>query len=133
MEFNAPPVETTKGMASMDKIEPPKKTFFFQRYDGSIFFTGEEEAWAIYRGRNQTVGQRNPIPKLIGTSDGKITMQAIIEAKDIFQKEGLTKAQEHIRIAQAKELEIAKLTIVPPRNFDTIGNNGQPVNISDLK
>ena len=131
MEFSSPPLQTKKGIA--DKIESPQKTFFFERSDGSIFCTNEEEAWAIYSGKNQVIGFRPAIPKLIGTSDGKITNQATLEAKEIFQKEGLAKAQEHIRTAQGLELESARKTIIPPRNFDTIGNKGQPVNMSELR
>jgi len=131
MEFNSPPLQTKKGMA--DKIESSQRTFFFERSDGSIFCTNEEEAWSIYSGKNQIVGLRFSIPKLIGTSDGKITNQAIIDAKAIFQKDGLAKAQEHIRTAQEQELESARKTIIPPRNFDTIGNKGQPVNMSELR
>ena len=131
MEFSSPPLQTKKGIA--DKIESPQKTFFFERSDGSIFFTNEQEAWIIYSGKSQMVGIRPSIPKLIGTSDGKITNQATLEARAIFHSDGLEKAQEHIRKAQELELETARKTIIPPRNFDTIGNKGEPINISELR
>lgn len=91
-----------------------RPVYFFERRDGSTFATEEREAWELYA-RNRNV-------KLVGTSDGKIFRQAIMEARDIFREKGLQASQEHIRQGERKELEVARLTIKPPRNFDKIGN-----------
>lgn len=131
MHFSTPPLVTKKGINP--KIEQPQKTFFFERADGTIFSVNEQAAWTIYSGKSQTIGKRLPIPKLIGTSDGKIVNQAVSELKSIFEKEGLEKAQEYLKMAHEMELVSAKEHIIPPRNFDTIGQNGQPIKISDLQ
>lgn len=91
-----------------------KPVFFFERRDGSTFATEEAEAWGLYA-RNRNV-------KLVGTGDGRLFRQAVIEAREIFKTKGLQAAQEHIREGEKKELEQARLTIKPPRNFDKFGN-----------
>ena len=131
MDFGSPPLITKKGMA--EKIEQPQKTFFFERLDGNIFCVGEEAAWNIYSGKSQTVGWRVAPPKLIGTSDGKIAQQAIIEARAIFEKEGLAAAQEHIREGQRLEQEEAIKHPEPPRNFDRVDNYGRPTRMEELR
>lgn len=131
MDFKTPPIPSQKGMSS--KYYPPEKTFFFQRENGSVFSVNEQEAWAIYTGKQQTVGVRTYPPKLIGTSDGKLFNKAVEEAKEIFKKEGFDKAQEHIRQGQELELEEAKKHPEKPRDFSSIGLNGKPVNVSELR
>lgn len=131
MDFNSPPLETKKGMS--DKSYRPERTFFFQRENGSIFSVGEAEAWSIYTGKLQTVGIRNIPPKLIGTSDGLIFNKAVQEAREIFKVSGIEAAQAHIRQGHSAELEEAKKHPQKPRDFSSVGLNGQPVNISELK
>jgi len=115
----------------MDKrpqIELPKKTFWFEKWDGSIFATQEEEAWRIVNKRNQ-VYEVKPPHKLIGVSTGEIFYQAVIEAQKYMQAGDMDKAKEIVNQGHQDELESGRGKIEAPRNFDTIDKNGQPAKI----
>lgn len=114
-------------------IEPAKKIFFFERDNGQVINTEERDAWTILNGRNQVVGRRTNIPKLIGVSDGVAYQTAVKESHEIFKTSGLEAAQAHLRKALTDELEKARGKIEMPRNFDTTDNNGNPVNINLLR
>jgi hypothetical protein len=109
------------------RLEPPQKTFFFERKDGSVFPTDERDAWRIINGRNQTyiVGDK---PKLIGVSDGKLFHQAVMEAHEMFEKdpEG---AKQRIKDGQQEEQDFARGKIEMPRDFDKIDNTGNPTKL----
>lgn len=111
----------------------PKKVFFFERQDGSIMYTDEKDAWAIYSGRNRVLGAVNNRPKLIGTGEGKIFSQAIQEAQELFKTSGLQASQDRIKKGVEDELQEARKTVVPPRNVDTVLGNGEPVNLASLR
>lgn len=130
MNFDSPALETKKGIS--DKLYPPEKTFFFERANGSVFSTGEAEAWIIYTGKSQTVGVRTIPPKLIGTSDGQLFHKAVQEAKQIGKMEGFEKAQEHIRFGYELELEEARKHPQRPKDHSAVGLNGRPVNMDGI-
>lgn len=131
MNFSTPPLETTKSMNH--KVDAPQKTFFFEREDGTVFGVNEQAAWNIYSGKAQVIGFRNKQPKLVGTSNGMIVNNSLMQAKVIFETEGIEKAQAYLRQAQELEIEEAKKHPEAPRNFDTMDNSGRPVRISDLR
>lgn len=97
----------------------PAKVFFFQRNDGKIIATEEQEAWNLYSRRPQMLyrkGKRVEF-ELIGTGDGTIYHKALMEAKEAG-KTDIQKAQEILRKGQEDELEACRGKIVPPRNMD---------------
>ena len=115
-------------------VEPAQDTYFFERPDGSIIPTTEREAWDIMKNRQRIVGQRTVPFKLIGVSDGTKFRQAVLETHDMF-KEGkpMTEIQARLRLGEQEELAAARGNIRPPRNWDTIDKNRQPVNLSQLR
>lgn len=131
MDFPTPPMEFKKGINP--KSYNPEKTFFFEKEDGTIFFVNEAEAWNIFSGKQQIIGIRNYPPKLIGTSDGTIYNKAMQEAKIIFKEKGYEAAESHLHQGELLELEEARKHPQKPRDFSSIGLNGRPVNISELK
>jgi len=115
-----------------NQIEPPKKIFFFEREDGSIFHVGEREAWAVYKGHNQTVGISRPRLKLVGVSNGMKFHEAVIEAHEL-NRTNPQAALERIKKGENDEWEAAKGHIEIPRDFDTVDERGRPVRIQDLR
>lgn len=116
-----------------DKLEQAERIWFFEQEGGRIIYVKEEEADSLMRGQNQTLGIRTYPPKLIGVGTGEKFRTALIEARGIFQKEGVEKAQERIRKGVEEELEGARGNIIRPRDFSTIGRGGAPVNLSQLR
>lgn len=104
------------------KVYPPQKTFFYERPNGSVVCVEEKEAWTLHKKFKQ-----------VGVSDGTTFQAALMEAKRIFQEQGLEAAQARLRQGHEEELEKARGHFQAPRNFDTVGFNGQPVNINDLR
>lgn len=111
-------------LMKVNKLEQPKKTFFFERHDNSIISVGETEAWNLYARKNQVIGFEIPRPKLIGTSDGKLMYQAIQEAHKLFAEDP-EKSFARIRQGEKEELEAARGNIIPPRNMDKQGDGAQ--------
>lgn len=120
-----------------NRIEPPQKTFFFERHDGSIITTNEAEAWRIINGRIQTY-IRKPAPKLVGVSNGEKYYRAVIESHELARVDPVTgvlslenkeKALQRLRDGWKEEFEAAKGHIEHPRNFDTVDKNGQPTKL----
>lgn len=109
------------------RIDPPQKTFFFERHDGSIISVNEPEAWRIINGRIQAY-LRYPIPKLIGVSDGSTFQKALFEARELG-KTDVELAKERVRKGYQEELEAARGHIEQPRNFDIIDKYGQPTRL----
>ena len=120
-------------MQPQQKLESPQKTYFFERADGSIFHTQESEAWHVLKGRNQTLGERRQPAKLIGVSDGRLYYEAVIKAIDLQRAGNLLGGQAILRDALAQEIERARGKIEMPRNFDTIGQGGGPVDLSRMR
>jgi len=114
-----------------NKVEAPQQTWFFERPDGSIFATQEQEAWNIYAGRVQVAGLRTNPPKIVGVSDGRAYWKAVAEAHEI-SKTDIEGAKERLRKGFDEELAVAKGRIIVPRNMDTIGRDRRPTSINEL-
>lgn len=93
------------------KLEPPKKTFFYERSDGSIIEVGEREASKIHKKFKQ-----------VGVSDGKAFHQAVQEAHDLFNSEGEQAAKDRLAKGKEEELEIARGNLQIPGDFKVYGN-----------
>lgn len=104
------------------KILKKEKVYFFKREDGSVFFAGEQEAWNLYTRRNQIIGKLPQRIELVGTGDGEIFLNALMEA----QKEtDVEKAKDIIRKGQEDEYEGCKGKVIPPPNFDKMGDGAK--------
>lgn len=103
----------------------PEKCFFFERPDGKIIQVGEQEAWNIYRGRNQVIGKGRVIYKYIGQSNGVEFLSAFNEARRLVRERGnigLEESKEIIRAGFERELEIARSNTRPPSDGDKFGD-----------
>lgn len=100
----------------------PERTYFFEREDGTTFFTNANEAWTIYKRRQQIVGKETPRIKYLGNSDGSKFKQAVMEAKQMFREKGLEISQERLRQGEREELEEAKKDKTPPPQADKFGD-----------
>lgn len=102
-----------------NKILKKEKVYFFKREDGSVFFTGAQEAWSLYTRRVQEIGKPHKRLELVGTGDGEIFLAALIEA----QKEtDVEKAKDIIRKGQEDEYNACVGKPIPPPNFDKQGD-----------
>lgn len=118
--------------AGQARVERAKPTWFFEQPNGKIIAVGEEEAWRIYTGKNQIIGQR-PYPfKIIGVGKGQIYEKAVAEAIELKNAGKDEESKACLRKGFEDELESARGNIVAPRNFDMIGRNGQPTTTQDL-
>ena len=115
------------------KVEESQRVYFFERENGTTFFAKGAEAWQIVKGRNQVIGRDRARIKFIGSSDGRLYTQAVIESQQLFRTEGLAKAQERLRKGESDELEAARGKMIYPPNYDTIGQGGMPVNLNDFR
>lgn len=113
-------------IAKQGKVEQNERTYFFERENGETFFAKAQEAWNIYKGRNQIIGFERPRIKFIGSSDGSTYKKAVQEAQAIFRQEGLEKAQERLRRGAEEELAVARGQLIPPPNFDYTDRYGRP-------
>lgn len=105
-----------------NKIEPPKRVFFFEQSNGNIISCGNAEAWHIMKGRNQILGQGVVRSKFLGSSDGTIFHNAVVAAHKLFDEGQIDKAKELIREGEAQEREKAIGNMVYPIDIDTVGN-----------
>lgn len=119
-------IQAPTGAIQKHKVEPARKTFFFERHDGSTFCVGEREAWTIMKGGNKVVGIPLPPPKFLGMSDGTRFRQAVIEAHTLHGEGKIEEAKLRLRQGEQEELAAARGNIQYPRNFDTIDRNGNP-------
>ena len=111
-----------KGTPKPHQIEPPKKTWWFQRGEEHIPVS-EIEAWHILRGKNAY--HRNL--KLVGVSDGVMFSKAVKESHDAFRSTGdIVKSQEILRAAYESEYQSGLGRIESPRNQEV-------TNLSDAK
>lgn len=99
-----------------------RKTFFFERRDGSIFATEELEASTLVK---------NDKFKLIGVSDGRAFAQKIITLQNDFILGNLTEEDRRTRIlaAEREEIELARGHIEMPRDFSRTDIAGNPIQI----
>ena len=87
------------------KIEPAKKTWFFERPDGSIISAKAIEAHQILKKQNVYLRDF----KLVGCSDGLTFQKAVSEAQRLFkQTKDIAQAQEVIRQGERDEIEKAR-------------------------
>lgn len=114
-------------------IESPIPTWFFEKPDGKIIAVQEQEAWRIYTGKNQIIGQRNYPPKIIGVGNGQIYRKAVADAIELKTKGDMEGSQACLRQGYEDELTEARNHIRKPRNFDMIGRNQQPTTINELQ
>jgi len=99
-----------------------EKVYFFKREDGSVFYTGAQEAWSLCNRRNQVIGKIPQRIELVGTGDGEIFLNALKEA----QKEpDILKAQDIIRKGQEAEYEACKGKVIMPPDFDKQGDGSK--------
>lgn len=106
-----------------NKVEDVRKIYFFQKENGEVFAVqSDEEAWQLWNRRNQIIGKETDRIKLIGTGDGRIFNQAILESRELFKESGLEAAQERIRKGEQDELDACRGTIIPPPNMDYYGS-----------
>lgn len=107
----------------------PVRTYFFQRGDGSIISASDNDAWSIYSGKNQTMGEVKIRPKYIGQTDGVLYYNAVVEAQKVFKEKGLEYSRDIMLEAERASFEEAKKNPTPPRNFDAVDRNGFPINL----
>lgn len=94
-------------------------TYFFQKTNGEIFsITGEETAWKQFAHPTKVFTNDLP-PRLIGRSDGNHFREKTLGIKELYSQNP-EQAKKLLKEAQEEELEIAKKTPIPPRNFDNI-------------
>jgi hypothetical protein len=91
-----------------------KKTYFYEMPSGRIEAVEAKEAWELHR-KNY---------KQVGVSDGSKYAQAMIEARQIFELQGIEMAQERLRKGFEEELEAAKGHFETPPKNDVFGNGG---------
>ena len=101
-----------------NKIEPPQKTYFYERRDGSIISAHAKEAWNLHKQFKQ-----------VGVSDGTAFYKAVQEAHNLFNTRGIEEAQERLRQGEKEEIEVARGHLEMPQNPDTIYPNGRPQGI----
>lgn len=118
--------------ASMAPAEAAQRVYFFERPDGSKIHVDERTAWTFISRPQQTLSGRHSY-KYLGTSDGRQYQNAVLEAAGVFRTQGLEAAQDFLRQAWEKELEIALQDKTLPRNFDRVDKTGSPVDTSRLR
>lgn len=101
------------------QLEPPQKTFFYERPNGTIIHVGEAEAWEIECNRSKNFF------KQLGVSDGTTFQKAVIEAQELLATKGLGFAQERIRKGEQEELEAARGHFERPKNANVSGPAAQ--------
>lgn len=122
-----------KGSIVAHKVEAPQKTFFFERFDGSVICVQEVEAHNLLKGRGKALGPVRTRPKLIGVSDGTKFHQAVVEAHALHKSGETQKALDRLRQGEQEELESARGHIERPRDFDFIDMNRNPVNLRTMR
>lgn len=106
IDINAP-----KGNVKIHKLEPPQKTWFFQRPTGEIFGVHAIEAWNLLQ--KTSLYQRDL--KMIGQSDGTTFHNAVKEAHRVFGETGdVAQSQAIIRKGEQDEIEAARGNLVYP-------------------
>jgi hypothetical protein len=121
----------SKNMAQINSLndEMNQRVYFFERPDGSVIYVDEKSAWTLYSRPQQTFWGKKKF-KYLGQSSGAAYFAASEEARALGREnpEAKVKLQEGLE----KEIEAAKGDTRPPPNFDSVGNNGMPVNMRNL-
>lgn len=105
-----------------DKPLSVNQVYFFERSDGQIIITEEQEAWGLYARKPQVLGAGiKHSYKLIGTGDGNIFREALLKAKEVGRT-NIPEAQKIIKQGQEDELNACRGRIIAPRNMDKMGN-----------
>ena len=110
-------------MQKQYRVEPPQKTYFFERKNGSTFACTEKEAWNCIR---------NKWFKLIGVSDGKVFAEATKEAVALHKEGKIAEAKTRLLKGQDDELEAARGHIEKPRNFERVDPSGNPFDMNQV-
>lgn len=113
-------------------IPAPERVYFFERSEDGFFHVDAPTAWTLYSKGSQILGMDRVRPRYIGTSNGVAYAAAVGEMAKIMKENGLEAAQNHLRQALEREMEIAKGDKTPPPNFDQIDKFGRPTNMSAL-
>lgn len=122
-------VEVPVGNIRPNKVEAAKKTYWFKRFDDSLFCTQEEEAWRLLNGRIRKLGPVTPPHRLVGVSSGLIFQQAVLESHRLHAEGKMEEAQAKLREAYQQEYESGLGKIEMPRNFDVIDQRGNPTSM----
>lgn len=110
-------------VAKPNKVEPAKKTWFFQRTNGSIIGCQAIEAWQILLKQNVYLRDF----RLIGCSDGSTFQRAINEAHKVFREtKDIEKSQEIIRQGELDEIEKARGNMELPPNPTAVTTKKSP-------
>jgi hypothetical protein len=118
MQITGEPKPLVAGMSN--RSDDINRVFFFERNDGVIIATNEQEAWGLYSRRIQMLGRVKKVSyTLIGTGDGNIYREALAKAREAGQT-NIKLAQEIIRKGQSEELEACRGRIIAPRDMDKI-------------
>jgi hypothetical protein len=111
------------GVVKTNKVEPSRKTWFFERPDGSIFGCQQVEAW-------QTLLKHNAHTrdfKFIGCSDGMTFQRAVLESQKVFKETGdFAKAQEVLRQGERDEIEKARGNLEYPPDPTVVTTKRSP-------
>lgn len=99
------------------KIDPPQKTYFYEREDGSVIAMNAPEAWEMEKKR----ARKLVFTRQYGVSDGKLMLQALLASKEIIKTQGLGAAQAKIREGFEAEKAAAKGHMEMPPNCDMVG------------
>lgn len=100
-----------------NKVEPARKTWFFQRATGEIFGTKEVEAGQLLRQDNVLTRSL----RLVGCSDGTTFQKAVAESQRIFNEtKDLAEAQKVLRQGELDEIEKARGNMEQPRDLSGV-------------
>jgi hypothetical protein len=105
-----------------DKIEDAQRVYFFERSDGQVIACQENEAWSLYKHRQQVLGKNKRMDfKLIGTGDGNIFRESAIRAREAGRTD-IKEAQRILKEGQEAELAACLGKIIPPHDTDKMGD-----------
>lgn len=105
-------------------------SYFFKKSNGRFIAVDAKNAWEIYSGKMQTIG-RQPEPwEYVGRTDGSALVKKANELREKFYTMTVKEFQLGLEKALKAEFLKAKKDKTPPPNFDSIGQNGMPINLS---
>jgi hypothetical protein len=108
-------IEVPKGeQPSERELITPLKTWFYQRLDGSIIGTNNE---------NDAVKLHKQF-KQYGVSDGKLFATAVAEARKMVKESGMESARKRLLLGEQQEQEAAKGNYQIPRERKVFEPNG---------
>jgi hypothetical protein len=118
MDFTEPPKPAVVNLNPKTQEIQVNKTYFYEMPNGKIEPVEAKEAWELHKKKY----------KQIGVSDGSKYRQAIAEARQIFQLQGLEMSQERLRKGFEEELEVARGNFETPPSNDVWGNGRNEFN-----